>query len=217
MKGKQFAYVGVVLACLAALTSCTQSVDAPPSGGQATLQLTADLSGMTVATLVVEVSAPDIPTTLVFNIPITNGVASGTITVPAGSDRTFTLRAFDAHGVEIQIGSAMVSIQAGANPAISIVLSPLTGDVPIHATLGSLSVTVSAAPILEPGETATLTALIKDQDGNPVTGTVAWATRDPWVASVNASGLVTTIAPGIARISATFQGVTGVAAVTVVP
>lgn len=217
MKGKHFAYVGVVLACLAAATSCTQSVDAPPSGGQATLHLTADLSGMSVATLVVEVSAPDIPTTLVFNIPITNGVASGTITVPAGSDRTFTLRAFDAHGVEIQIGSVMVSIQAGTNPAISIVLSPLAGDVPIHATLGSLSVTVSVAPTLAAGDTTTLTASIKDQDGNPLVGTVVWATRDPRVASVGASGLVTALGAGTARISATFQGATGVATVTVVP
>ena len=216
MKGQQLTYLWVALACFAASTSCTPSVVGPPSG-EATLHLTADLSTTAVATLVVEVSAADIPTVLVFNVPITSGVASGTFTVPAGSDRTFTLRAFDAQGVETQIGSVRVNIQAGTNPSISIVLTPLTGDVPINATLGSLHVTVTGVLTLQPGDTASLFASIKDQDGNPVSGTVAWATRDPGVASVSANGLVTAIAAGNARISATFHGVTGVAAVTVLP
>ena len=60
----------------------------------------ADVSGTAVATVVVEVTAPDIPAPLVFNFIVTDGIASGTITIPAGTGRTITIRAFDAGGVE---------------------------------------------------------------------------------------------------------------------
>ncbi len=84
------------LAAVLVLVACDGAVQ--PDQGHGTLILRADVSGTAVATLVAEVSAPDIPTALTFNIPIAAGVASGTITVPAGSTRTVTLRAYDAGG-----------------------------------------------------------------------------------------------------------------------
>ena len=90
------------------------------------------MSASAVATLVAEVTAPDIATTLIFNIPIAAGVASGTIDLPAGSNRSIAIRAYDAGGVETHNGSVTVSLQPGANPTIAIVLTPLTGDVPIE-------------------------------------------------------------------------------------
>src|SRR6058998_4228572 len=81
---RRVAAAGLVF--LAALGSClerepTASPSRPP---EMTLLVQADLSGTPVATVVVEVTAPDIPTPLVFNIPIVDRIASGTITVPAG-------------------------------------------------------------------------------------------------------------------------------------
>jgi len=61
--------------------------------GDATLIIRADVSATSVATVVVAVTAPDIPATLVFNIPVSNGVASGLITIPAGSNRAIALQA----------------------------------------------------------------------------------------------------------------------------
>src|SRR5438128_144982 len=116
-------YVALVLASLLASAACSRDASGPPNDGTATLVVRADLLGTAVATVVVEVAAPDIPATLVFNISITNGVALGMITVPAGSDRTVTLRAYDAGGVETHEGSITLDIQPGSNPTMSLVLT----------------------------------------------------------------------------------------------
>src|SRR2546422_8068594 len=88
---------------------------------------------------------PDIPTALIFNIPIAGGVASGTIAIPAGSNRTIAIRAYDAGGGETHSGSVTVSLQPGANPTIAIVLTPLTGDVPIEVTLDRKSTRLNSS------------------------------------------------------------------------
>src|SRR5689334_12420787 len=116
----------LTLAAVSLLVACAGSVE--PGQGHGTLIVRADVSAAAVATLVAEVTAPDIPTALVFNLPIVAGVASGTITIPAGSNRTVTLRAYDAGGILTHTGSATFNIQAGANATVAITLLPLTGD-----------------------------------------------------------------------------------------
>jgi alpha-amylase len=212
-----------VLPFLVALAACDGSGPAFSSNGNAVVAVRADVSGTLVAVVVVQVTAPDIATPLVFNIPITTGVASGTITVPAGSSRTITLRAYDAGGVLTHSGSATVNLQNGTDPTVSIVLTPLTGDQPITATLGSFVVAVTPAldslgvAGLGHPATAQLTTTIKDAQGNPASGTVAWATLNPGVAVVSSSGLVTATGPGTTTISAVFHGVAGTATIVVTP
>jgi len=210
--------LSVALGFLAVLVSCADRSTVTPPADDATLAISVNLSGTMVATVVADVTAPDIPTMLVFNIPIVNGIAARTITVPAGSNRTITLRAFDAGGVETHSGSVTVSIQPGTNPTIAMVLTPLTGDLPITATLGSFIVTVTPpSASLSVAGTVQLSASIKDSNGNPTTGVVSWATHDPGVATVNGTGLVTATGTGTTSISAVFQGVTGIATITVGP
>src|SRR5213592_4971079 len=169
--------IATALGAILALSSCLLREPTGPDGRaeQAILLVRADVSGTLVATVVVQLTAPDIPTPLMFNIPVANGIAAGTITVPAGSNRTITLRAYDAGGVRTHSGSVTVSIQPGANPTIVIVLTPLTGDAPIEATLGSFAVIVTpTADSLLVGDTITLAATILDANGTPVTGQVVW-------------------------------------------
>jgi len=203
---------------LAAVAACSHGSVAPPDA-EARLIVTADLSGTAVATVVVEVTASDFPTALLFNLHIVNSVASGTISLPAGSNRTVTMRAYDAGGVETHSGSVTLDVQAGTNPTISMVLTPLTGDVPIQASLGSFSVTVPppSKDDIHIDETLPLTAVVKDWNGNTITATVAWATADPSIATVDVSGLVTGIGPGSTTIAATYRGAIGTATVTVEP
>jgi hypothetical protein len=207
------------LAFLLVLASCSNATTA--SGGQAHLSITADVSGTSVATVVVEVTAPDIVTPFVFNLTIVNGVASGTITLPAGSNRSIVIRAFDAGGVQTHTGSVTVDVQSGVNPTVSLVLTPLTGDIPIHATLGSVSVSVGpTSSVLSLGgvlKTVQLTATLLDAQGQPTSGPVSWATHDPGIAVVDATGLVTAAGVGQTNIVATFQGAVGSAAITVAP
>jgi hypothetical protein len=217
--GRLMSKVFTVVACVTALVSCgDQSTVNPPPGTTATLSVTADLSGTLVATVVVDVSAADIPTVLVFNIPIVNGVASGTFTIPAGSNRTIVIRGFDAGGVQTHTGTVTATVQAGSNASLSLILTPLTGDLPITATLGHYVVTVTPpASSLAVNGTVQLAATIKDSNNNPVVGVVSWATKHPGVAIVDGTGLVTATGAGTTTITAVYQGVAGTATITVTP
>ena len=88
----------------------------------------------------------------------------------------------------------------GGNPPPAVVasvdLTPPTGDLAI-------------------GATAKLTATPRDGSGNALSRTVAWASSDAAIASVDASGLVTGRAAGTTTITATSDGKSASAAMTV--
>jgi len=193
-----------------------------PSRDLGTLIVRADVASSAVVTLVAEVTAPDIPTALTFNIPIANGVASGTLTVPAGSDRTVALRAYDTGGILTHNGAVTLDIQPGANPTRAIILTPLTGDQPIVVTLGSLTITVTPSPAtVGVAGTVQLSVSITDWNGATVTPTeadpVSWATANPGIATVDAAGLVSGAGVGNTTITATFRGAAGTATIDVTP
>src|SRR3989449_6855251 len=79
------------------------------------------------------------------------------------------------------------------------------------------SVTVSpATPSLAVGRTLQLAATPTDSAGNPLSGrVVTWATSATSVATVSAAGLVTGVAAGTATITATSEGKSGTATITV--
>jgi hypothetical protein len=199
------------------LASCGDN-PLPPGQDYGTLIVRADLSASAVATLVAEVTAPDIPTALMFNIPIAGGVASGTITVPAGSNRTVALRAYDAGGIQTHAGGVTLNIQPGVNPTVAIMLQPLTGDQPLVLTLGSFTVTVTPpSPSVVVSGTVQLVVTITDWNGTPTSGTVSWATKNPGIATVDVAGLVTGAGVGNTKVAATFHGATGTATIDVTP
>jgi formylglycine-generating enzyme required for sulfatase activity len=79
------------------------------------------------------------------------------------------------------------------------------------------AVSVSPATAsLTVGGTQQLTASARDANGNPLTGrAVTWSSGTTAVANVSSSGVATAVAVGSATITATVEGVTGTAAVTV--
>jgi hypothetical protein len=214
--------IAAALGSILALSSCSPRQPAGPDGRgeQATLLIRADISGTLVATVVAQVTAPDIPTPLVFNIPITSGIAAGTITVSAGSNRTVALSAYDSDGVLTHSGSAILNIAPGTNPTLSVVMTPLMGDMPITVTLGSFSVTLEpAAATLAPGDTVSVRAIVVNASGDEIAGQVGWATFAPGVATVTSTGQqtvrVTAVGNGQTTVVATYGGVAGAAAITV--
>ncbi len=84
--------------------------------------------------------------------------------------------------------------------------------------LVTTSVQVSSTPTtITVGETAQASAIVKDQNGNPLTGkTIAWISLNPTVASVTAAGLIRGVAAGNATIQGSVDGVTGTATITVI-
>ena len=220
MLGTRRLWLAAALVSTLGLGSCLQSepTDSRPSPPGARLLLRADLSGTAAATLVAEVTAPDIAPALVFNIGIVAGAAAGTITIPAGSNRTVTLRAYDAGGILTDSGSATLNIQPGPNATVAITLTPLTGDQAIVVTLGSFTISVTpSSPTVTIRATVQLVVAITDWNGAPTTGTVSWATQNPGIATVDAAGLVTGAGVGSTKIAATFHGATGTATVAVSP
>src|SRR5688572_16664765 len=79
------------------------------------------------------------------------------------------------------------------------------------------SVGVTPATLtLTTGQTQQLTATLRDAGGAVLTGrTITWTTSAPTVATVSSSGLVTAVASGTATITATSEGRSGTATVTI--
>src|SRR5947209_5886031 len=86
---------------------------------------------------------------------------------------------------------------------------------PSTAPVAAVAVSPTAASVAV-GQTVQLAATLKDAGGNVLTGrTVAWASGSTGVATVSGSGLVTGVAAGTATITATSEGQSGTATVTV--
>jgi hypothetical protein len=218
---------GLLLATVAlALVACERptvppSIDAEPGR----LAVHANLSATTIATIVVKVTAPDIPTPLVFNMQIASGVASGSIVIAAGSGRKIELDAFDANQIQTHHGErSNVTVVPGVNPAMTIVLVPTTGDQPVTAQLGTFIVTVSpASATLTLGGTSTVQLVVTIRDNatptpntiTPGPGDVTWATTHPAFFTVDGNGLVTGVKAGIGSVVATYNGFAGTSTITV--
>jgi uncharacterized protein YjdB len=107
------------------------------------------------------------------------------------------------------------------------------GDVTITASAegksGTATITVKPKPVgavilspgqasIEIGQTNQLTAQVTDDQGNVLTGRpVTFSSDNTGVATVSSTGLVTAVAVGTAKITATSEGKTGTADVTVTP
>jgi hypothetical protein len=204
-------------------SGCQQSnvVIPPPPTGSAALQVLANAVPGTVNRLVVEVTAVDIPTPLRFDIVVSGGSASGTITVPVGPARTLTIRAYDGGGIESHRGTTTLNVQPSANPTVSISLASLQGQQRIDVRVESLVITVTPAAVtLRVTQTARLQTVVTTATGDPVSVAatdIRWATLQPNVATVGTAGEVLGVSPGSARIVAVYAGVGGAAAITVTP
>lgn len=99
--------------------------------------------------------------------------------------------------------------------ATACVLAVACGDSTSPVPVASVEVTPGTADRLV-GETVQLTAVAKDASGATLGGRkFSWTTSSAQVATVNASGLVTGVADGTATITATSEGKSASATITV--
>ena len=204
---------------LALLVACGRPTEPPPPE-LARLALWASVAGTAVATIVVRVSAVDINPALVFNLEIANGQATGSIAIPAGSDRRLQLEAYDANNVKTHEGERILAIvrPGTANDPVSVTLAAIPGHQPITVTFGKFTVTLSGATTVAIGGTTRLTATVRDAEGQARTvpaAEIKWATANPAIAAVDGTGLVSGVAAGTTTVMATYQGAGGGATITV--
>src|SRR5437660_5792274 len=98
---------------------------------------------------------------------------------------------------EGQSGTAVMAVTNA--PVASVIVTPLSATVSV-------------------GQTAQLTATLKDASGNVLSGrAVTWSSSDTTIARVSGSGVVTAVATGSTTITATSEGQSGTSSVSVTP
>jgi hypothetical protein len=113
--------------------------------------------------------------------------------------------------------SGTVTAVAAGTALISATVEGVTGST--TATVSALGSSVLVSPQtanLLVGGTQQLTATARDASGNTLTGrAVTWSTSNASIATISSTGLVTAVAAGSATLTATVEGVQGMAAITV--
>ena len=104
--------------------------------------------------------------------------------------------------------------------AVSLLVASCGGDevqvAPIPSVPTTITLSPSTAALVSLGETIRLTATVRDQHGQNMTGiTVTWASSDASVARVAGDGMVTAAANGTAIVTATVGGISAGADITV--
>ncbi len=94
--------------------------------------------------------------------------------------------------------------------------TPTTPTPPPAPVATSITVTPSSHTLASIGTTVQLTATVRDQNNNPMTGqTVSWTSANTAVATVSGSGLVTAVSNGTSQITARSGNASGTASITV--
>lgn len=173
----------------------------------------------------------------VSSVPIASiAVTPATDEVVVTQTLQLTATAKDAQGRPLTGRSIAWATSDGTLATVSstgLVTGVAPGTVTISASAegksGTSSLTVKAKPVgavilspaqvsIEAGQTRQLTAQVTDDQGNVLTGRpIAFSTNNQSVATVTAAGVVTGVAVGAATITATSEGKTGTADVTVIP
>jgi len=158
--------------------------------------------------------------------------ASGEL--PVGKTMQLTAKLKDAAGTPL---TGRPVTWESSNPSVATVSSSglVTGVAPGSSTItatsegtgGRAAITVTVIPVaavavwpqsssIPVGLTLKLTATPKDRAGNPLEGRpVTWASSNPSVATVSLDGVAAGVAQGSATITATSEGESGSAAITV--
>jgi uncharacterized protein YjdB len=161
-------------------------------------------------------------------------VTPATATVSIGATRQLSATTQDSAGNSLTGRVVTWSSSAPGVATVStsgLVTGVAAGSATITATSegksGTASITVIVVPVatvavapatatLRVGTTRQLTATTKDSAGTTLTGrTVTWSSNATGVATVSASGLVSAVGVGSATITATSEGKSGTAAITV--
>ncbi|HUQ80387.1 MAG TPA: Ig-like domain-containing protein [Gemmatimonadaceae bacterium] len=194
------------------------------AAGTGTATITATSEGKT-GTATITVAAVPVATVT---------VAPTTLPLQAGQTGTLTATARDAAN-NVLAGRAITWSSSNTNVATVAPNGTVTAVAPGSATIsatsegktGTAAVTVTAVPVasvtvapstlpLQVGQSGTLTASTLDASNNALAGrAVAWSSSNTSVATVSQAGVVTAVGPGTATITATSEGRSGTASVTV--
>jgi uncharacterized protein YjdB len=130
--------------------------------------------------------------------------------------RTVTWATTDPSVSTVSSTGMVTGVDAGST-TITATSEEQSGSAAVTVMVPVASVTVSPSQLaLLVGDSEQLTAITRDQAGNQLDGrTVTWASTDAGIAGVSATGMVTGFGAGSATITATSEGKSGTATVSV--
>ncbi len=173
------------------------------------------------------ITVTDVPVSSVEVVPASASVAQGGTVQLMATPRDASGNALagrvvtwtsSSSGVATVSATGLVTGVGAGSATITATTEGKTGTSSISVTfvpVASVAVT-PPAPSIQVGQTVQLSATPSDASGTPLTGrVVTWSSSNSAVASVSSSGLVTGKAAGSATITATSEGKSGSAAVTV--
>lgn len=179
--------------------------------------VTTEVANLAVSGVSVEITGPGIDSPIITNLPINSGVASGQVSVLAGADRAFMLRAFDAAGLETHRGGDTVDIAADASPSLNVSLTPLVGNVAVGGQIGDYTITVTLpSTTMAAGGSAQAQVTVVDAYGDTISSPgVSWGSSNPGVATITSAGVINALVAGQTTIGAAYRGFGGSATLTV--
>lgn len=157
----------------------------------------------------VSISGPGINPPIFGSFRFINDTARVELDVPLGRDRRVFVAIFDSTNTLIASGETTLDIGSGASVDVPVPIAPSSGDQPIIVRVGSTTLTVSPGTLLlSPGQTQQLTVAVTDQDGQPIAGALpVFASSNPAIATVSATGVVTGRLDGVTAITVSALGV----------
>ncbi len=199
--------------------------------------LTAQSSGSVTVTATLDSVSGSATVTVPVAVKTLTSIAlsPGTVSIAAKTTQQFTATGNYSDGSKADVTGSVV--WTTANPAVATVnpsglatavaagsttvtasLSGITGSATLTVTpvLSSIAVSPNPASIMV-GATQQFTATATYSDGSKqnITAGATWTAANPAVATVNAAGLATALAPGTTAITASLSGVSGSATLNV--
>jgi trimeric autotransporter adhesin len=181
--------------------SATVTVTAPPPAPVASIVLsTPDSSLIQFDTVQVTAELRDAANNVLTGRTITWSTSAPAIATVSSSGEV----------AAVGIGNATITATSeGVNQTLDLTIAP--------APVASVTVAL-ASDTIDVTTTTTASATLRDARNNVLTGrTIAWSSSNAAIATVDVDGLVTGVTAGEATITATSEGISGGAIVTVVP
>ncbi len=165
----------------------------------ATVTVTAPRTGIRVSEVLQATAVLRDSTGLQVNRPTTWSTSAPTIATVSATGAITALA----------VGSATITATSeGRSGSVTVTITPIP--------VGSVAPAVPR-PTIRIGETMQASVVVRDSVGTVVTRPVTWASSTPATATVNATGLITAVAPGTTTLTATSEGRSGTVVVTVTP
>ncbi|KFE64659.1 PKD domain-containing protein [Hyalangium minutum] len=164
--------LGVLAACGGSGNPVTPD---PNASAEIKAMLPQELAVSDVARVHVEARGPGIPTPVGMDLSLQGSTWQGTLlAIPAGLDRIFEAKAYDAAGLLLYAGQAgPITIASGSTVSVAILLQQVNPPPPYQNVPPTIDSVVVSANQVSPGGTITLTATAHDENAGD-TITFAW-------------------------------------------